>query len=70
MDGGDLMYFKDCTLAEKNGELPLCGAIVNYIDESGTTGCAAIEVHSGKRVLLMECDSSFLAEVAAVRIFF
>lgn len=64
MDCGEVMYFKDTTLSDKQGSVVLCGAIVNYIDESATTGCAAIEIH-GDRDLLMECDSSAVAEVCA-----
>ena len=66
MDAGELLYFKDSSLSEKNGEVPLCGAIVSYIDDSTATGCASIEIHSGKRDLLLECDSSFVAEVRTV----
>ena len=65
LDGGELAYFKDGLMADRGGEVSLCGATLSYLDKSATSGCAAIEIHSGKRDLLMECDSSALAEVRA-----
>lgn len=67
MDGGELMYFKDSSLAEKLGEVCLCGATCSYIDQSSKNKGALIELHCGKRDLLIEIDSVIEAEVTKCR---